>query len=256
MSDVENAQTGATAAPASNEPAQEPQQTPAPVEASTEQPEQPRDEKGRWATQRIGELTRNWRSEQRAHEQTRQEIAQMREQLARLTPKPDPQTDFNGYLQSEIDQRMQRFQAEATQRQQQETQQRQWQTLEQTFDQRLEAYAKDHPDVLSAVDALSGALPEPVLLSVADSEHGPAIIQHLANNPQELAQLQSSPPWQAVRLLGRIESKVSTPKPKPVSSAPAPTPTISGSAVAPRGLRDDLSMADWLAERNAQLAKR
>lgn len=252
MSEVENVLTDATAAPA--ETAQEPQQQPATAEPSAEeqQPEQPRDEKGRWATQRIGELTRNWRSEQRAHEQTRQEIAQMREQLQRLTPQPDPATDFNGYLQAQIDQRLQSVQAEMTQKQQREAQQRQWQELEQSFDSRLEAYSKDHPEVLSAVDALSGALPEHILLALGTSEHGPAIIHHLANNPQELVQLQSTPPWQALPMFGRIEAKVSAPKTKPVSNAPNPTPVLGGGAVAPKD-PDRMTTDEWLAWRRSNL---
>lgn len=176
----------------------------------------------------------------------------MREQLSKLAPKPDPQTDFAGYLQSEIESRVQGIQSQLTQRQQQEAQQRQAEELARSFDQRSEAFAKEHPDYNDAIDALQGTLPEYVGVAIGHSEHGPAIAYHLANHPQELAQVLNLPPPAALVALGRIEARVSTPKTKPVTNAPSPAPTVGGGAAAPKD-PERMSVEDWLVWRRSQL---
>ncbi|MET3929572.1 putative RNase H-like nuclease (RuvC/YqgF family) [Lysobacter sp. OAE881] len=100
MSDVENAQTGATADSAPVESAQETQQTPAPVETDAQQQEeQARDEKGRFVQKRINELTREKYEARRQAEAFQRELEQLRAEVQQSRqPAPDPQQDPQAFI--------------------------------------------------------------------------------------------------------------------------------------------------------------
>lgn len=93
---------------------------------------------------------------------------------------------------------------------------------------------------------------------IAESEFGPQLAYHLANNRQVAAQIAALPPLIAARELGRIEAKLSAPPPPPpvVSKAPAPPPKIE--AVNPEVAKDPSQMTDkeFATWRRRQIAQR
>lgn len=258
MSDVENAQTGAIAAPV-EAPAVEQEQVQTPESAAEEtaqQDEQARDEKGRFVQKRINELTRRYHDEARARQSLEQELHQLREQVTRHNQPapPDPNDDPQGYIahlareeaRTLIDSERRAF---ADQQEQIRLA-----SIAQEHASREDAYKTQFPDYDEAVEALvsvvgpNRALGEVLMLS----EHGPAVARYLGHHLDEAASIARMPPHLAAAAVARLEAKVSSTKPKPVTAAPAPAPKLAGASVAPRGAHDGQSIEDWMRERNSQ----
>lgn len=254
MSEVENAQTGATADTAPAEVGQETQQTPAPVEtdAQQQQEEQARDEKGRFAPaqRRINELTREKYEARRQVDALRSELEQLRQEQSRASqPAPDPQEDpkaFIAYLAREEARKL--IESERTVSAQQQEQAR-FQSLAQQHQGRAAQYAAEHPDYPEAEDAVVSMLgQDPMLAEVLmSSEHGPMVVHHLGTHLDEVVQLASMPPHLRIAHVARLEARLSAPKPKPVTNAPTPTPTLGGSGPVVTKDPTRLTDAEWYA---------
>lgn len=98
---------------------------------------------------------------------------------------------------------------------------------------------------------------------IAESEIGPQLAYHLASNRDVAAQIAALPPILAARELGKIEAKLSQPKPAPVvSKAPPPPPKVEEgaetvtriSADSPES--DKLDDKEWMRKRNKQVARK
>lgn len=266
MSDVENALTGAEAAPAENtaiqpEQTQETPQTPANAETDEQKEEKARDEKGRFVQKRINELTREKHEARRQAEQTRQELEQLRAEMNRLRQPaaPDPQTDFPGYVRHLASEEARQLVEQERSQWQQHQQQQHYQSLAQKFQAQEDAYSAEHPDYSEAVDAfasVAGVNPE-LGEVLATSDHGPAVVHYLGTHLDEAAKIAGLPVHLAAAAIARIEARVSVQKPKPVTNAPTPPPVLSGGKSAVRkDINDpDMPMGEWLALRNSQLKR-
>lgn len=95
------------------------------------------------------------------------------------------------------------------------------------------------PDFLEAVTALPNA-------------H--AVYHHLGTNPDEAAHILSLTPVKMAIELASVAAKVG--RPKANSKAPAPISPVGRTAAPSSDLSDDLSTAEWIARREAQLEKR
>ena len=97
---------------------------------------------------------------------------------------------------------------------------------------------------------------------IAESDMGPQVAYYLAKNKDEAARIAGLSERAAAREIGRIEARISAkPISPPVSKAPPPPPkieaadaTVSVKPDTPDG--DNLSDAEWVKKRNAQLARR
>lgn len=260
MSDIDAAQTGATAAPAQNSAPAEQPQVPS-SESATEQvdaqpQDKPRDEKGRYVPQeRVNEITRARREAERERDFYRTQLEQFqRQQPAQQVPQdiPDPSAyDFDmqkwgsdlasRVSQSAFEQAQQKF--HQAQRQAYEQQ------LIQSFASKESEYAAANPDYWDGVSVLQSVAnfgPD-VGEILATSDHGPAILHYLSQHLDEADRISRLPTHIAAAQLGRIEAKVSAPKPKPVTSAPAPAPALQGGTQP--ASKDPARMSDeeWLA---------
>lgn len=106
------------------------------------------------------------------------------------------------------------------------------QSLAQADQDRRAAFAKDHPDFhdkiatdLVCTDVMADAL--------IDSEVGPAVAYHLANNPEEARRIAALGPLAQIRAIGKIEAEVAkttpaAPTAKTVSDAPPVPPNLRG----------------------------
>lgn len=88
----------------------------------------------------------------------------------------------------------------------------------------------DYDDVVASVDDI--VFPQAMGEALMDSEKGPEIAYYLASNREEAERIATLNPVAAIRAIGAIEAKLSTPppapKPKPkVSSAPEPITPVS-----------------------------
>ena len=94
----------------------------------------------------------------------------------------------------------------------------------------IEHRTGDNP-IQILVDAIVNASgSEAIRQTVLGSDIGPAIVDYLGNNPDELEEIADKSQLEQARVLGRIEAKLEAKPVKKVSSAPAPTRSSKGSA--------------------------
>lgn len=113
------------------------------------------------------------------------------------------------------------------------------------YDQRVTAFADQHPDFFEAVGSIDpNLLTAELQAAVIGHERGPEIAYHLANNDDALWNLASVRadllPAAIARLASRLDAAQPAPpapapapaqpvvQPKPISQAPAPAPTVGG----------------------------
>ncbi|MEK6397858.1 MAG: hypothetical protein V4734_07210, partial [Terriglobus sp.] len=154
---------------------------------------------------------------------------------ASTEPKPDDFETQAEYLRAltKFELAEQRRQ-EAAERQQTE-QKTQQETKVNTFKGRETAFAEATTDYMTVIQEAieDGVAMSPALWEeVQDHEHGPALLYHLAKNPDEAARLSAMTPTQVAREVARLESRfvpkanaeetpVETPS-QPVTQAPKP----------------------------------
>lgn len=262
MSDLEAAQQGATVAPAQNSETPNVQvegSVPTNEQNGSPQEEQARDEKGRFVPmERFNQVYGK-------QKQAEREIAALRQQLSQIQPQqkaqelpaiPDPAEfgyDLNQWgqtlQQTVMQQAVEQARKQLSEQQYQEYQQR----IADDFRGREEAHAATNPQYYENVALLTQSIDfqPPVLEALALSDHGPAIVDYLAQHIEEADRISRLPPHIAAVHLGRIEAAVSAPKPKPVSQAPAPAPTLKGGAISQKS-PDQMTDAEWYAHERQQ----
>jgi len=111
---------------------------------------------------------------------------------------------------------------------------RQTEARNEAFEDHLDRVAEakraipDYEKVLKAAGQVETRQHVEELIIESDKSH--LLLYHLAQNPGKVAQLNEMSPVAAARELGRIESRLSLPKPNNVTKAPAPARGISGAA--------------------------
>jgi len=165
--------------------------------------------------------------------------ARLRELEDRVTPKADPIeeepkpeqfTDAFEYAKALADYSAEnalkkRDQQEAERRVQEERQK-----VITTWNERLEAAKAEMPDFEDMVASSEVAVSDQVRDAILESDIGPKILYHLAENPEIGEKLAKLSTINALREIGRLEAKLETPtgtaKPVSVSKAPAPIKPI------------------------------
>jgi hypothetical protein len=237
-----------------------------------QQTEAERDERGRFtgAQKRFDELTRE-------KYDARREAEYWREMAMRSQPQPEPvkaepvklptlaeyEYDEGKYQAALIQYATQQAEQVVERRLTQAEQQRAEQARLGTFAERQRAFAKATPDFEDKV-LRDPSLPISAAMRdvIVDSDSGPEIAYHLANNRAIAERIAALPPHLAALELGRIEGRLTAEReaakrPTPaVSKAPPPPPTVE--AVEPEVDKDPENMAinDWVKWREKQLRKR
>ncbi len=115
-------------------------------------------------------------------------------------------------------------------------QQEQQQARGNTWRQREADFIKSKPDFVEKVYRQPSeggpTITESMMEVIAESDVGPALAYHLAENPEVSAQIARLSPIAQARELGRIEARLEAPKAQPaakppVSQAPPPAPTVA-----------------------------
>lgn len=268
MSDTETALAGAEVAPVENAETPQNEQANAP-ESTTEQvetPEQndrPRDDKGRFVPQeRLNEVTRHRREAERRADALERELQALRQQQpAQHQPRSNDvpsleafNYDMAAWSQAMTEHVTQRTLSQAEQRLQQAEQQRTQQQIVEQFDARSREYAAANPGFDDRIADLGRNVQfHPAVVEViGTSDHGPAVADYLATHLDEADRIARMQPHLAALHLGRIEAKVSAPKPKPVSKAPNPAPVLGGGSAVQKD-PERMSTEEWLKWRRDQL---
>jgi hypothetical protein len=269
MSDETNAVDGATpAAPANPATPAAPQETPAtPANAEQGQEqnadgEQARDEKGRFVQERINDLTRKWRSTERERDDLARQLRETQSQRQQAAPsEKEPAledfADINEWSRAMTAHAVKVAESRVEARFSQQTQQSSQQQLAEKFAAREREYATANPTYIEAVQSLGSVVQftNEQLEVIGSSDHGPALVHHLATHLDEAVRIAHLPAHLAARELALLEVKVSAPKAKPVSAAPSPTPVLGGGSVPQTKDPDSMSVEEWTAWRNKQLKK-
>jgi hypothetical protein len=116
------------------------------------------------------------------------------------------------------------------------------------YDDRLEDAEKALPGLKATIAKADIQVRQHVVGLIVESEKGPLIAHHLAKNPNKAAELNRMSPLAAAREIGRLEARLSLPKPKTTTSAPTPLKPLKGSA-APAKDPSKMSNAEYRAWR-------
>jgi len=118
------------------------------------------------------------------------------------------------------------------------------------YQEHCEDTAKTIPDFFKVVQSPTFKTTDLVKRLILDAgEKAPLVAYHLAKNPKLAASINAMPPIEAAREMGRIEGRVSVPKPKTATSATPPLSSVKGGASPSRGLGK--SMSDYERWRNS-----
>lgn len=253
--------------PAEAEPVPEVVKDAAPAtapEAPDNAPDDAGEEKHKGGFQRrISELTQRWREAERRSDQLLELIAQQREAAKPVEPElPTLEAvgfDESKYQQSMIEYAKAQARAEAKAEIQSWQQQQRETSKVETFKSREQSFAETTADYADVVYAPDVPISRDMAEVIRESEVGPQLAYHLAQNRDLARAIHDLPPLAAARELGKLEARLAEkPKPAPrvVSQAPPPPPKIEATepdAVEKDPIRmTDAQFAKWRARQIAQ----
>lgn len=227
------------------------------AETDTQDPDKPRDEKGRFTASKerierqISELTARKHAEKRELEMLQQQTAALRQQY-QATQQVDP-NDLNASEMARTQQAVIGVQHGLAQHQAQLLEQRLAETRNATFMAKVDAVRERIPDIDKQL-AVFARLPVSDIAAdaIAESDNSVEIANYLARNPGEAARIAALPPAYQRAEIVEIKHLVKASPVKRISQAPAPVQTVSGGAGNPGVDLSSLSMADYIKARQAQ----
>ena len=205
---------------------------------------------------RFSDLTKQReaaKAEAQAERQARQELeARLKELETKVAPKqetkvdeepkPEQFSDMYEYQQALVDYRVDQRLAEEKQKAEQAKAEAQRQQVINTWAQRVEAAKSEMPDFEVMVGSSDIAVSNEVRDAIFESEVGPRILYHLAENPEVAEKLQGMTLTRALATIGKLEAQFEKPKGEPEpqktsvtakSKAPAPINPIKASSAGP-----------------------
>ena len=208
-----------------------------------QEPGQERDDKGRFSKRgiqkRFHELTSKIRDLETQLSSSRETSAassevnpEQAQQSRQGEPQPGDYADVNEYI-ADLTKFTIRSEQQAQQRQYVDRiNQEQERVAFESWTKRENALRGKHEDYDEAIESVK--IPATPAIGelrsfLAESEVGPELLYHLAKNPAEVERIAALPPRRAIAEIGKLEDKLSTPKPKApaVTKAPPPPQTVS-----------------------------
>lgn len=213
--------------------------------------------------ERIDEITRIRREEERQRIAAERENERLRQELEQLKPKRPAgmkladfdydEERFSEYVAEQIEERA-RVAAE-----EQLTQQKAADRMAE-FAKREDQYAAQFDDYHQATRNPELRITQPMVAIAQGSDNGPAILYHLAKNPEQAARISMMQPVDIAREFGRIEA-TAVQRPTSITKAPEPTPKLKAAEKA-KTIRSDspesdkLSVEEWKRRELKRLANR
>ena len=119
-----------------------------------------------------------------------------------------------------------------------------------------------YPDLAERAESIAHIqMPDGMGEAIAESESGPDILNHFAENPKDFERIAALSPSAAIREVGKLEARLegAAKKPEPVvekkaSAAPAPLKPVGGTAVLGDGEPSHDNPDAWRAWRDRQVA--
>lgn len=259
--EVEAVEVEAEAEPSTEETDSGEEEATTEVESSDSSPE-----KEDRVQQRIDEITKQYRMEERQRVQQEQANQELQRQMAELQERLEPRAE-PGKTLADFDYDETRFaeysksiakQEAAEEFRQQQAQEQQRQRIAEYSVKEAE-FAKDLPDYYQK--AHHSPISETVANMIVAADDGPALAYHIGDNPDVAIRLSQLDPTSAAMELGRISeriaaAKLTAPKAPSVTQAPKPVPKIAATdnkvSVDPEKMTD----AQFRKWREKQIANR
>jgi hypothetical protein len=148
-------------------------------------------------------------------------------------PKPEEFNDMFEYAKALAEytadkKLMERDRAEGERKAQEARQQ-----FEQSWAKRIDQARKTMPDFDEMIQSSEVAVSDPVRDAIMDSDVGPQILYHLAENPDFAQELGKKTVISALREIGRLEARFDKVAKAPAASEPDEKPTVARSSKAP-----------------------
>ena len=194
------------------------------TEAEEAEEEEPKPKpKGKSAHRRIGELTRI------KHEQA-QRIKELEAQQAPLeAPKEDDFNEYNDYVaaRSKYEARVAYREERAAEKNIQAERERMDQDVQ--FQEKLLDGRDKYDDFEEVAFAKELPITDSVIEALKETDKPDEVIYYLGKNPDEAARIATMrSPLKQAAALGKLEAKISAPKPKRKTNAPPPIETLKG----------------------------
>jgi hypothetical protein len=148
-------------------------------------------------------------------------------------PKPEQFSDMYEYAKALTDYRVEQRLQEEKVRESQAKAEAERQKVINTWSDRVKAAKSEMPDFEDMVGSADVVVSNEVRDAIFESEVGPRILYHLAENPEIAEKLQGMTVTSALRAIGKLEAQFEKTEAKPVvgrSKAPAPINPIKSAA--------------------------
>ena len=160
------------------------------------------------------------------------------EPVAEQEPQPDQFSDMYEYAKALTDYRVDQRLNEEKQKEVQAKIQAERDKLVNTWAKRVESAKGEMPDFEAMVGSADVVVSNEVRDAIFESEVGPRILYHLAENPEIAEQLQGMTLTRALATIGKLEARFEKPEPQTKttvgkSKAPSPINPIKASANGP-----------------------
>lgn len=190
--------------------------------------------KKHWAHERIDELTRQRREAERQAEYWKAKASQ--------APKLDD-LDYDEQIAARVTARNRQEMAESAEDAVRTV-------SRQVYEARVAEVRERYADYDTVVGNPSLPITDDMAAVIFDSDRGPEVAYHLGKNPAEAARIARLSPVAQAKELGRLEERLSAPKPLP-KQPPAPVQPVNG--IAAGGSKDpgSMSMSEYAAWRKA-----
>jgi hypothetical protein len=222
----------AEAAPVAEPTEQQSQSEPvAENEAATEEKKNPKLEK------RFSEITKQReaaREEARKEREARESLevrlreletkVQPTQKVEAEEPKPEQFSDMYEYAKALTDYRVEQRLQEEKVRESQAKAETERQKVINTWADRVKSAKAEMPDFEDMVGSADVVVSNEVRDAIFESEVGPRILYHLAENPEIAEKLQSLTVTGALRAIGKLEAQFEKIEAKPVAKSKAPAP--------------------------------
>lgn len=188
-----------------------------------------------------------------------QGTAQPSAQAAPEKPTPDKYDDYNEYIEALTDWKAAKA---VNDRMEQESARKVGEVRAQTFMERQAEFSKATPDYAKVMSESNAPIAKHVIEAAQESEVGPQLLYHFAQNPDVLDRINRMDERTANREIGRLEATLSSkataapaPPAKKLTNAPPPAATQSSQGRTNTPTLADADMETYMAQRKAQGAR-
>lgn len=197
--------------------------------------------------ERLNEVTRKYRDEERRANRLAAQIAQQEGKLK--PPNADDYTDPAKHTADQISYTLDQRRVQELKAEHAEASQEANRSRASAWFERVQDFKVDNADFEQV--AHSAPIGEETSLMVADMEEGPAVAYHLGKNPALARKIEGLPERMRPFELGKIAAQITATPPRRITTAPTPVSAISGKSAGGSDDPGDMSMEEYARRRKS-----